>query len=63
VLAPWDKLPRASAVVSAVVHDALTRRSVDEVAAKLLPNGVYIDVKSRADVAALRARGVQVWRL
>jgi len=63
VLAPWDELPRASAVVSAVVHDALTRRSVDEVAAKLLPNGVYIDVKSRADVAALRVRGVQVWRL
>ena len=29
----------------------------------LLPGGVYIDVKSQSDVTALRALGVQVWRL
>jgi UDP-N-acetyl-D-galactosamine dehydrogenase len=63
VLTPWDHLPRASAIVSAVSHRALKQRSVDDLAAKLIPNGVYVDVKSQADVAALRARGVQVWRL
>ena len=63
VLTPWDELPRASAVVSAVAHRELTQRSVDELAEKLVPNGVYVDVKSRADGAALRARGMHVWRL
>ena len=62
-LTPWDELPRASAIVGAVAHGELLRRSPDELAAKLLPGGVYVDVKSQADVAALRARGVQVWRL
>jgi UDP-N-acetyl-D-galactosamine dehydrogenase len=63
VLRPWEELPRANAVIAAVAHRALGQRSVDEVAAKLMPNGVYVDVKSQADVTALRERGVQVWRL
>ncbi len=62
-LTPWDELPRAEAVVSAVAHRAYQQYSTDALAAKLLPNGVYVDVKCQADAAALRARGVQVWRL
>ena len=62
-LRSWDELPRANAVIAAVAHRALSRRSVDELTAKLAPNGVYVDVKSQADVTALRGRGVQVWRL
>jgi UDP-N-acetyl-D-galactosamine dehydrogenase len=62
-LTPWDELPRAEAVVSAVAHRAYQQYSVDALAAKLLPNGVYVDVKCQADATALRARGVQVWRL
>ena len=62
-LTPWDELPRAEAIVSAVAHRAYQQYSPDALAAKLLPNGVYIDVKCQADAAALRARGVQVWRL
>jgi UDP-N-acetyl-D-galactosamine dehydrogenase len=62
-LASWDELPRANAIVGAVAHQGLLQRTPDELAAKLLPGGVYIDVKSQADVAAFRARGVQVWRL
>ena len=62
-LTAWDDLPRASAIVSAVAHHGYEQYSADALAAKLLPNGVYVDVKSRADAAALRARGVQVWRL
>jgi UDP-N-acetyl-D-galactosamine dehydrogenase len=63
MLSPWDELPRADAIVSAVAHRALRERSVDDLAAKLMPNGVYVDVKSQVDAAALRSRGVQVWRL
>ena len=63
ILTPWDELPRADAIVSAVAHRGLRERSVDELAAKLMPNGVYVDVKSQVDAAALRSRGVRVWRL
>jgi len=63
VLNSWDELPRASAIVSAVAHRAFKEHSVDDLTAKLVPGGVYVDVKSQADVAALRARGVHVWRL
>ena len=62
-LTPWDELPRADAIVSAVAHRAYEKYSADDLVAKLVPNGAYVDVKSRADAAALRARGVQVWRL
>ena len=62
-LTPWDELPRASAIIGAVAHRELTQRSPEELAAKLVPGGVYVDVKSQADVKALRSHGVQVWRL
>jgi UDP-N-acetyl-D-glucosamine/UDP-N-acetyl-D-galactosamine dehydrogenase len=62
-LTSWDDLPRADAIVSAVAHRAYAQYSADDMVAKLVPNGVYVDVKSRADAVALRARGVQLWRL
>ena len=62
-LTPWDELPRADAIVSAVAHRAYEQYSPDALVAKLMPNGVYVDVKCRADAVALRARGIQVWRL
>jgi len=62
-LTPWEKLPRAHAVVAAVAHNDYKQRSIDDVAAKLEPNGLYVDVKCRADAAALQARGIRVWRL
>jgi UDP-N-acetyl-D-galactosamine dehydrogenase len=62
-LTPWDELPRAEAIVSAVAHRAYEQYSVDAMVAKLVTNGVYVDVKSQADAAALRARGIRVWRL
>jgi len=30
---------------------------------KLIPGGLYVDVKCQADADALRARGARVWRL
>jgi UDP-N-acetyl-D-galactosamine dehydrogenase len=62
-LTPWEKLPRAAAIVAAVAHRALTAHPVAEVCAKLVPGGLYVDVKCQADAAALRARGIEVWRL
>jgi UDP-N-acetyl-D-galactosamine dehydrogenase len=62
-LTSWDELPRADAIVSAVAHREFAQYSTDDLVAKLVPNGVYVDVKCQADATALRARGVQVWRL
>ena len=63
MLKAWDELPRSSAIVAAVAHTQFNERSTDEIAAKLLTGGIFMDVKSRADAPALRARGVQMWRL
>ena len=62
-LVPWEQLPRSSAIVAAVAHRAYKQYSIDEVAAKLAPGGLYVDVKCQADQNALRARGFSVWRL
>ena len=62
-LTPWDELPRAAAIVAAVAHRAFTQRPVEDFVAKMAPNGIYVDVKSQADSGALRARGIEVWRL
>jgi UDP-N-acetyl-D-galactosamine dehydrogenase len=62
-LVGWEQLPVAGAVVAAVAHQALVRRSLDEMLSKLAPGGVYADVKCVADVGAMQARGVSVWRL
>ena len=62
-LAKWEELPQAAAIVAAVAHDEFKRRPLEAVLARLVPNGVYVDVKNQADAAALRARGIDVWRL
>ncbi|HUN91819.1 MAG TPA: nucleotide sugar dehydrogenase [Burkholderiaceae bacterium] len=62
-LVPWERLPRSRAIVAAVAHRALRDRSVEDIAAKLVPGGIYVDVKCQADAAALRARGIRTWRL
>ena len=62
-LTPWDELPRAHALVAAVAHTEFRQRPIDDFAGALEPGGLYVDVKSQADQAALRARGFDVWRL
>jgi UDP-N-acetyl-D-galactosamine dehydrogenase len=62
-LVPFDALPRAAAIVAAVAHREFRARPLDDFVGKLVPGGVYTDVKCQADAAALRARGVTVWRL
>ncbi len=62
-LVAWDDLPQAHAIVAAVSHQQLVSRPMDEMLAKLVPGGLYVDVKAQADRAALEARGIHVWRL
>ncbi len=62
-LTKWEELPQAAAIVAAVAHDEYRDRPLDTLVSKLAPNGVYVDVKNRADAAALRDRGIDVWRL
>jgi len=62
-LTPWEELPRAAAVVAAVAHRQFAQRPLEDIVAKIAPSGVYVDVKSQADVAALSAHGIEVWRL
>ncbi|KAB2876642.1 MAG: nucleotide sugar dehydrogenase [Burkholderiaceae bacterium] len=62
-LVPWDRLPKAHAIVAAVAHQEFAERSLEQLLAKLSIGGVYVDVKCTADARALRERGVHVWRL
>jgi UDP-N-acetyl-D-galactosamine dehydrogenase len=62
-LKTWEQLPRANAIVAAVAHKAFKARPVEDYLAKLEAGGLLADVKCQMDATALRARGVQVWRL
>ncbi|WP_341887626.1 nucleotide sugar dehydrogenase [Variovorax sp. YR752] len=62
-LVPWQALPRADAIVAAVSHRDYLTLSLDDLASKLVPGGVFTDVKSSFDAAALRGAGYRVWRL
>jgi UDP-N-acetyl-D-galactosamine dehydrogenase len=59
----WDELPRAHAIVAAVSHKELMRRSLAEFQEKVVENGCFIDVKSQFDPHAFREAGLSVWRL
>ena len=62
-LTAWDDLPKAAAVVAAVAHKEFRSRPLSDFVEKLQPRGVFTDVKSIYDEAALRDQGVTVWRL
>lgn len=62
-LADWDALPRSSAVIAAVSHRAYLDMPLARVVDLLVPGGVFVDVKSAYDQAAIRGMGVGVWRL
>lgn len=62
-LASWEKLPVADALVLAVAHAELLKRSPTEIASKVVSGGCVIDVKSKLDEAAIRKAGLTLWRL
>jgi UDP-N-acetyl-D-galactosamine dehydrogenase len=63
VLCEWGDLPRSAAIVAAVAHDAYQQMPPERLLGKLVPGGIFTDVKSRHDKAALEAGGAKVWRL
>ncbi len=62
-LESWEELPRAQAIVAAVAHKQFAAMEPAQLDAKLVPGGVFTDVKCFFDAAALRQRGYVVWRL
>ncbi len=62
-LTAWDKLPKAGAIVAAVAHKEYAEMGVAKLCDKLVPNGVFTDVKSFYDPAEIAASGAKVWRL
>ncbi|HKQ30019.1 MAG TPA: UDP binding domain-containing protein, partial [Burkholderiales bacterium] len=62
-LLSWDKLPRAEALIVAVPHKDFLRMNAAAMAAKLVPQGCFIDVKSRFDRKAIAGSGINLWRL
>jgi len=62
-LVAWNDLPEADAIVAAVSHKEYLSMSQTNLLAKLKPGGVFMDVKSVHDAAALEAAGYRLWRL
>ena len=62
-LVPFEALPRADAIVAAVSHTEYASLSVERIGSKLVPGGVFIDVKAAFEAAALKRAGFAVWRL
>jgi UDP-N-acetyl-D-galactosamine dehydrogenase len=62
-LVSWNDLPVADAMVAAVAHKSFLQTAPSELARKIKPKGCFVDVKSAFNVPALRAAGLQVWRL
>ncbi|MDR3159197.1 MAG: nucleotide sugar dehydrogenase [Zoogloeaceae bacterium] len=63
-LAAWEDLPEsADALIAAVAHQAYLRMPLAGITGKLRPGGVFIDVKSVFDPAAIRTAGLDLWRL
>ncbi|MBI5330757.1 MAG: nucleotide sugar dehydrogenase [Betaproteobacteria bacterium] len=63
-LTPWDQLPaQADAIVAAVSHREYLSMPLGDILGKLKAGGIFADVKSAYDQAAVRASGHALWRL
>jgi UDP-N-acetyl-D-glucosamine/UDP-N-acetyl-D-galactosamine dehydrogenase len=62
-LTPWDELPQAQALVATVSHREYLDMGLKRFSEKLVPNGVFIDVKSSFDLQQLADVGFAGWRL
>ena len=62
-LTPWERLPKAQAVILAVAHRPYRALGVEEFNALLSNPGVLVDVKSVVDRTAFNGNGIEVWRL
>jgi UDP-N-acetyl-D-galactosamine dehydrogenase len=59
----WDELPKgADAIVAAVAHRQYLDMPLTDIVGKLKTGGLFVDVKSAYDQAAIRAAGYGLWR-
>jgi len=63
-LTSWEKLPaQADAIVAAVSHKEFLAMPLAGILGKLKEGGVFSDIKSAYDQAAIRQAGYKLWRL
>ena len=62
-LTSWDDLPTAGAIIAAVAHREYLDMPLERILQKLTPGGIFADVKSCYDPAALQAAQALAWRL
>lgn len=63
-LVAWENLPKnADAVVAAVMHREYLEQPLSSILGLLKKNGVFVDIKSAFNQAAIRAAGHSLWRL
>ncbi|TXH72929.1 nucleotide sugar dehydrogenase [Thiobacillus sp.] len=63
-LVPWEQLPgNADAIVAAVSHAEYLAMPLADLTSGLRKGGIFTDVKSAYDQAAIKAAGFNVWRL
>ncbi|MBW8364898.1 MAG: nucleotide sugar dehydrogenase [Rhizobium sp.] len=63
-LTPWEQLPgNADAIVAAVSHAEYLAMSLADLTSGLRKGGIFTDVKSAYDQAAIKAAGFNIWRL
>jgi UDP-N-acetyl-D-galactosamine dehydrogenase len=62
-LTQWDDMPECDAMVAAVAHKDYLDKSFGDLTAKLKKGGVFTDVKSAYDPAAVTGAGFKLWRL
>ena len=63
-LTAWEQLPaQADAIVAAVSHKQYKAMPLAELTSSLKTGGVFTDVKSAYDPAAIKAAGFKLWRL
>jgi len=62
-LESWEQLPRSNAIIAAVAHRRLACLPSEQIAQKLYPGGVFVDIKSAFAAADLTRLGARFWRL
>ena len=62
-LTAWDLLPKACAMVAAVSHAEYGKMGFAKLSERLVPGGVFVDVKSTYDASQIASAGLCGWRL
>src|SRR5947207_4622524 len=62
-LTAWDALPVAQAMIAAVAHREYAELGLPQLASRVAPGGVFIDVKACYEPEAVKALGLIGWRL